>query len=202
MDSLFYIPIFAQCLTTLDKCSYDNANNVFMTNDSRPAVNFDKVKAVHVQSLGLTTESYPDSNDAIIQKKDGKYVFIEFKNGKIVRNKSNDTTVKAEIQYKLMEKCYDSVLLLSDIIKKDISWMRENIEYVLVYNEQKNTFSPSNLDSVEQSFKVISDNVFSLAGMKEILFGVGKFKKFIFNDVHTYTEKEFASFLHGITVGQ
>lgn len=196
MDSLFDIPVLSECLTTLDKCSYDDANKVFMTNDSRPAVDFDKAKDMYVQSLSLSVECcYPDSNDALICKNDGRYVFIEFKNGKIVRNKSNETVVKAKVQYKLMEKCYDSVLLLCDIIKKDISWMRENVEYVLVYNEQKNTFSPSNPDSVEPSLKVISDNVFANAGMEEIRFGVGKFRKFIFSDVHTYTEKEFETFL-------
>lgn len=201
MESLFDISVLNECLSTLDKCSYDSENKVFMTKDSRSAVNFDKAKAVHVQSLGLAVDSYPNSNDALICKTDGKYVFIEFKNGRIIRNKGNGATAKAEIQYKLMEKCYDSVLLLSDIIKKDISWMRENIEYVLVYNEQKNAFSPSDPDSVEPSLKVISDNVFAQAGMEKVLFGIGKFRKFIFNDVHTYTEKEFEDFLHRISDG-
>jgi hypothetical protein len=53
--------------------------------------------------------------------------FIEFKNGKI----------DDKIAHGLGRKIFDSLLILTDIIGKGISFTREDLNYILVYNKEK-----------------------------------------------------------------
>ena len=63
------------------------------------------------------------SNDAlvILDRAKGKFLFIEFKNGDI-----HSTHKKEEIRSKIAE----SLLILNDIIHEDLTFDRNNINYI------------------------------------------------------------------------
>lgn len=81
--------------------------------------------------------------------------------------------------------------------------MRNNMKYILVYNE---TVNQSNSDSELQkkqnsvvqpsvSFDNIAKTLGQLAKEEYICFGIKIFQNYCFKEVHTYTEKEFDMYL-------
>ena len=79
--------------------------------------------------------------------------------------------------------------------------MREEVEYVLVYNEDINTGDFGQLekgaDFIQDSisFNSFAKNVSALAKERYVGFGVGMFENYCFKRVHTYTEAEFEKYL-------
>lgn len=114
---------------SLKNCSMDTKNDEFMTESELQVVNFDKVKSLYIADLGLQ-DSKAHSVDAFVKGKNGSFYFIEFKNGDI-------SGIKNEIHLKIR----DSLLLICDICKKEISDTRKDITFVFVYNEEKANFS-------------------------------------------------------------
>jgi hypothetical protein len=104
--------------------------------------------------------------------------FIEFKNG-VISRKNGDADPKKISEIKL--KIFDSLLILTDIISKAVSFTRKNLNYVLVYNEEKN------------SLKCIAKYFIGKSGHGKhlIRFGLERFETLYFKNVFTYTEKEF-----------
>ena len=122
MIDLYTYDIFRKNTATLKEISKDDSdcNNIkYMTESAETAVSFDKVKRIYVNALKLS-EDNAASVDAVMQFPAGVF-FIEFKNGKV--NKQN-----------VKDKMHDSLLLFCDIIGKNISYTRENISFILVYN--------------------------------------------------------------------
>ena len=77
-------PSLNENMTTLKETSIDDrdkANPIYMTESMYPAVDFDKVKDEYIKHLHL--KDTPKSNDALIEDRTGKFVFVEFKNGHI-----------------------------------------------------------------------------------------------------------------------
>lgn len=109
----------------MKNCSKDTKNDEFMTESELQVINFDKVKSAYTADLGLQ-DSKAHSVDAFVRGKDGSFYLIEFKNGDISRKQN-------EIHLKIR----DSLLLICDICKKEISNTREDITFVFVYNEEK-----------------------------------------------------------------
>lgn len=172
------IELFKKNKATLKETSKDSANETFMTNLEIEVINFDKVKEDYSKKLELQTK--PKSNDALLYA-NGKLTFIEFKNGKIVQSKKNtkDNASNEVSAYELRRKIFDSVPIFTDIVQTNISFTRENMDYVLVYNEEKN------------SRKMISKHLHKSAKTNFICFGLEYFKKYFFKDVFTYTQNEF-----------
>ena len=185
-------PMFCENMTTLKETSADKrdaASCAYMTESDIPAVDFDLVKKKYVEKLGLSV--VPMSNDALFHHEEEKVVFVEFKNGHIGKKE----------QFNIRKKIYDSVLIYSDITKSGISNMREEVEYVLVYNEDINTGDFGQLekgaDFIQDSisFNSFAKNVSALAKERYVGFGVGMFENYCFKRVHTYTEAEFEKYL-------
>jgi hypothetical protein len=133
--------------------------------------------------LGLS-EDVAKSADAIINSKKG-LVLIEFKNGSV-----NNRDVK--------DKVRDSVLILCDIIKCNISYIRENIDFILVYNETKNPLPKQIIKGIVQeshSRTFISKKLAQKGKQEFVLFDLDRYKKFLFKEVHTYTQEEFEEYL-------
>ena len=85
--------------------------------------------------------------------------------------------------------------MLTDIIGENISYTRKHLNYILVYNETKNT-DDENIDvktavQESQAREEISKSVFRLAKERKILFGLERFKGYCFKEVATYTKTEF-----------
>jgi hypothetical protein len=151
---------------TLRDASLDSSGSepVYMTECESILVNFDKVKDEHFSSSDF---SPPASCDALYF--DGEeFHLIEFRNGR-VREKD-----KHKVHYKL----YDSLLLLLEKLNATISFANQSINFILVYNEEKNPH------------RQIVDEVHRLAETNMVRFGVRRFKPW-FKNVLTLDNNQF-----------
>ncbi len=83
--------------------------------------------------------------------------------------------------------------------KENISFCRNNIYFILVYNEGKNPDGKSEIKQEDSSKARISKYVHRKAKKKFVRFGLDRFEKIYFKEVFTYTESEFEkAFLHEI----
>lgn len=185
-------PILKNNISTLKETSKDTHNQSFikyMTNSERAAVNFDDVKDEYIKNMSLS--EIPKSNDALFINKKNKLVFVEFKNGFI------DNAEKFAVR----KKIYDSIIMLTDIIDTGITNLRDNIEYILVYNDSVNSNEKDVLQKKQfmmqnsVSFDYFAKSVSEWANREYICFGIRIFENYCFSRVHTYTEKEFERYL-------
>ena len=172
-------------LKELSKDDSDINNILYMTESDIEAINYDYVKTQYVNSLGLSEET-ANSVDGIMYNT--PYItFVEFKNGKMKNEKR-----------KVKDKIKDSLLIFSDITGKNISFLRENMDFILVYNNEKNPLPNQMTKGYVQESKsrdYIAGNLMKKAKEEFIRFDLERFKKLYFRDVHTYTEVEFEAFL-------
>lgn len=186
--------------STLKDTSYDEDNNVYMVDCELEVCSFDDVKEWYVKNRIPLAKPNPKSNDALFFDKEEGF-FIEFKNGKI----------NNAVNFELNKKIYDSLLMLFDLGYVDsnerevdsISYTRENMNYILVYNEEKylqvgatrQTKEGFDRQKVEVTASKHRDLLFStvkkLANDELIKFGLDQFRNYLFKNVHTYTVKEF-----------
>ena len=171
--------IFARNIDTFKEVSKDNStgHDEYMTHSDIRVVNFDKVKAQYANGLADPND-YPASVDAVAVL-NNKFFLVEFKNGSIGNDKS------------LRKKIPESLLILCDIIKCNISDTRKEWELILVYNEKKNVDKFNNKISSDK----IKEHLFDKTADHYIRFGLDRYKYIYFKDVYTYTEKEFDEFL-------
>ncbi|RHA17253.1 hypothetical protein DW944_10000 [Eubacterium ventriosum] len=173
--------------TSVDKTKKTDEDGRYMTMSTIQAINFDDVKDFYVKDLAVPL--VPKSNDALVVVSDSEAYFVEFKNGEIDISKN----------YQIKIKIYDSLLLLLDLIEKNISFSRENLHYILVYNEDiKHTssqFDKNEAEKVKKQFSPHRDKIVkrvnNLAAKKYIQFGLEKFERLYFKSVSTYTKKQF-----------
>lgn len=186
---------------SIKEASYDKEHTEYMTESMMQVCQFDKVKEWYIANKIPLANPNPKSNDALYFHDDASF-FVEFKNGKI------DNRVNFEIN----KKIYDSMFILFDLKYCDkrgdmvdsVSYTREHMEYILVYNEEQYKKSGDTTQGKEglarqesrdssqsphrtQLYKAMRH----LAKKELILFGLDQFKNYLFKDVHTYTETEF-----------
>lgn len=159
-------------ICTLEKASTDTFNNDPMCESRIKVVNFDKIPNKY--SRGRGWRGVPKSNDALYIDVQDKWFFIEFKNGEVHKDD-------------IYRKIYDSLIMLMEWgIIPDFNFIRENINYILVFNEgQYKKIQQS--QSREQNYNYIM----RLAQQEEKLFDIDKFEKYLFKETHTYTKAEF-----------
>lgn len=108
-----------------------------------------------------------------------------------------------------INEIYDSLFILFDLKYTDkkgkvvdaISYTREKMTYILVYNEQnyleygptKQTKLGEDRQRVSQSHHrdLLYKSMRKLAQEEFILFGLDQFQNYLFKHVYTFTEKEF-----------
>lgn len=116
----------------------------------------------------------PKSNDALYIDVKGQWYFIEFKNGSINSGE-------------IYKKLFDSiVMLLDEKIIPDIQFVRDNINYILVYNSNKYG-KIANSPARESIYRY----TFERAEEEEKLFDIDKFEQYLFRETHTYTPSLF-----------
>ena len=198
MNDLRTYEIFQRNLSTLKETCVDTHDGIpvpQLTRSERVAINFDKVKEDYIQDLQLAQT--PASNDALFETEDGAVVFVEFKNGYLDSKKG----------YELTKKIYDSMLIFSDITGITIGTSRNMMDYILVYNQEKNKEHQSALErenpatSVQESpsYNRFGDIVSSLGKTETVLFRLKKFENYLFRKVHTYNEEQFERYLSSLT---
>ena len=172
-------------LKEVSKDDSDKENICYMTESLKETVDFDAVKTQYANELKLSEEC-ASSVDGLFETTEN-LVFVEFKNGKMKGEKS-----------KVKEKIRDSLLIFCDVTGKHAKDTREWLEFILVYNIDKNPM-PNQIDKEpvqESKSRVDIANYFSKKAKKEFIrYDLEKFKTLYFKDVHTYSEKEFEEYL-------
>lgn len=173
--------IFQNNTSSMKQTSKDDANNEYMTECNKEVVNFDKVVKNYCGNICVSSV---DSNDALIVSENGQTAtFIEFKNG----------YVNKKTQYKLLKKIYDSILVFTDITNKGISSTRQFLNYILVYNEEKNPdeSNPKTEYRESKSRDEIDKVLLGYGNETHIKYGLEFLKGYCFKEVNTYTKSEF-----------
>lgn len=178
---------YTSYLSTLCKISTDDANNEVMTELGFPIYNFDSVKRHYINSLFKSEESCT-SCDGILWNKYLK-LLIEFKNGKKIDTK--------DIHIKVL----NSLLILCDINGCNISDLKADLVFILVYNEEKNPVKKEELtqyekkrhDEVQESINRDSICKYFCKNAKTefVRYDLLKYKGLYFRDVHSYSQNEF-----------
>ena len=173
---------------SLDKS--DKTNPQYMTNSLYQATDFDDVKDNYFLSNSFISTKELRSNDAlaILDIPKLQFLFIEFKNGRIT-----STAKKEEIRTKIAE----SLLIINDLLDKNLTFDRSNINYILVYNKTKNTDFENERNSSKTSIATI---LAKTAGMSYTIGGFDRYKSF-FHDVKTINEDEFQDIVTSLENG-
>jgi hypothetical protein len=143
-------------------------------------VNFDNVKLKYIQNIPIP--KIPLSADAFFEKSENEMYLIEFKNGRM----------KIKDGFEVRLKMFDSLLLLTDILSKGVSFTRQCLSFILVYNEGKNEISENNEEmQISNSRTEIINKTHRLAKENYIRFNLERFKTLYFKNVFTLTVDEF-----------
>lgn len=172
------IKIFTKNQSTLRNTSYDDNNSEYMTELEVPVIDFDNVKEQYLQSIGCQDESLT-SVDALLLKANCN-VFIEFKNGSLA---------KKEVRLGVYSKIQDSLLMLCDITDSHISQLRQCMDFVLVYNEEKNQ------SKSDKGKDYINDRLMKLGRKEFVRFGMRRYDRVYFRKVHTYNVEKFEEYI-------
>ncbi len=105
---------------TVTEASHDAAHHESLIVSDVKVANFDGIKDKFAGKHRLRVK--PCSADALFVDGDGGIVLAEFKNGEI-----------DEMQ--IIEKLYDSAIILLDSQQQRLTWMIENVCFVLVYRD-------------------------------------------------------------------
>lgn len=154
-------------------------------NASDQVVSFDNVKKEFCKTFNKD-ETLMFSVDTILyNKRNNRVVMVEFKSGTLTKH------VKRRIKSKLK----DSILLLNHLLNKNLNYMQENMEFVLVYNLDSNPDSQQNLSDSDpldnDGFYELADNLIGLAEEENIRFGLEAYEDIFVKKVHTYNVEQF-----------
>lgn len=169
-DKELWQKIEKKACRSLKKTSEDETNKIKMTKNKNKVIDFDRVKDSYMINLKKNFEinNVPRSIDAIFDTKDGRLVFVEFKNGKISPKN-------------VLEKLYDSVLINNDLLEISIGKLRQDGVFILVYN-------PGSLEKIE-------DILSSKAKKPLKRMQIGRFKGYIFKEVYSLTKDQFEDWI-------
>lgn len=154
-------------------------------NASDQVVSFDNVKKEFCKTFNKD-ETLMFSVDTILyNKRNNRVVMVEFKSGTLTKH------VKRRIKSKLK----DSILLLNHLLNKNLNYMQENMEFVLVYNLDSNPDSQQNLSDSDpldnDGFYELADDLIGLAEEENIRFGLEAYEDIFVKKVHTYNVEQF-----------
>jgi hypothetical protein len=149
-----------------------------MTFCEMPVVNFDTFKNYYFKNMAL--KNVPSSCDALYMASPNDLFFIEFKNG----------IIEALKNYEIKVKIYESLLLFSEKFVQTVDFTRKKLTFILVYNENVK-HGPVQFENT--GLNIIQKTLFALANTQKIRFGLYRFDKMYFKEVHTYSKAEFES---------
>ena len=187
-------PLFKDNMDVLKNLSVDNSSpheKRYVTDSQLPAVNFDRVKDVYTRQLHISNEC-ACSVDALLNIH-GTPTFVEFKNG-IVQNEQGN----------IKNKVRDSLLILCDVTGKHISYTRNSMDFILVYNAVRNPMTPNEeslaheacgLQKPSGSLEYICQQISRLSKQEFVRFNMKPLRGMYFKEVHTFTIDQFHEFL-------
>ncbi len=125
------IAIFADNKKSLCEVSLDDSDKnypVYMIDESYEyfqdtVIDFDDVKTAFCSKFHKSNEVFKSADALLYSEVKNKLIFVEFKNGKV-------KDVKTKLK--------DSLLVFSNIVDVDLKFCRKYLEYIVVYNYEKN----------------------------------------------------------------
>lgn len=170
-------------ISTVSETSFDSEHQESLVRSDYPVANLDSIKTDYAVRRGIEE---PRSADALHVDYDGTMAVIEFKAGKMSSRK----------QYEVLQKAYDSVVILLDATNHTMDSFRSKSSFILVYNFEKNfptaeETRDSSFLSDPPSFTRINKVVHGFAGKPAIRFGLAKLGNHCFSRVFTYSVDEF-----------
>ena len=134
-DQTVYDGLLASFKKTLVEASRDDANEEIMTDCEKEVVDFD----AFTKNRSLGWNGSPLSCDALyLCNKTGAWFLIEFKNGTLENAKETDFRPRNNEFYGVVRKIFESLLLFTEKLRRTIEFTRNNLVFILVYNEEKN----------------------------------------------------------------
>jgi len=131
-------------------------------------------------NVSMSLTEVPKSCDALYMTSQNEFFLIEFKNG----------IIDAKKNYEIKVKIFESLLMISEKFSKTTDFIRDSMSFILVYNENV-THGQEQYENT--GVRRISSMIFKRARVREIRFGLHRFKKIYFKDVFTYSRAEFES---------
>lgn len=177
---------FQQAKRSLKETSMDdsqkktNGKVYYLSEDERMVVDFDQVKTNYLNRL-ILSEEYAASVDALFQEKQEDIFFVEFKNGEFDN---------AEIA----KKAKDSLLIFSDITKTNLSYLREEANFVLVINNEKEEKL-----SWQAKLAVAKAN---RGNIDFTMYGLNRLRTYCFKTVRLLSASQFEKKMQGISLEQ
>ena len=160
---------------TLKHCSKDDASFDYMTESRLLAVNFDRFSKYYCQVVKIAQQ--PKTNDALYCTEDGKWYFVEFKNGSIKKDE-------------IYRKIYDSLIMLIEAgMIPDYQFSRENTSYIVVYNKEK--IMQEKQIKVNSAKNQIHRHIEQKQEKLFCLFELEKLQGYILDETNTYTKEQF-----------
>ena len=163
-----YENILDDCIDTISNCSIDSSHNTLLVDDNNELINFDKVTNKYSRQNSII-KNCPQSIDSLYISENAIF-FIEFKNKKKID--------KVDIKNKI----YSSVYILMDIYGLTTDFVRENIQFILIYKQvdEKKDDAYKQIVLTTQHYAQASGTRFNMEEHKSI-----------FKEVYTYTSEEF-----------
>lgn len=184
MNNLIEKTDLAQCKNTIKSISYDKEHNESMIESLERVVDFDKVKTKYLNNLHRSEEDAKSVDGLMVL--DAKLAMVEFKNGDMGNERNS-----------VHHKIKDSLLIFNDIVRMNISYTRDNLDFILVYNRDKNPISKEekrNISDSKSRFQ-IGSILMRRAGQEFVRWGFLKYKGLYFRNVHTYDIDQFKEVL-------
>lgn len=155
-------------------------------------IDFDDVKTDFCSKFHKSNEVFKLADALFYSKTKNKLIFVEFKNGKV-------RDVKTKLK--------DSLLVLSNILDANLGFCREHLEYIVVYNYEKNKkYVEQEKDKcrkeeqnksqslIEEYTERFVKKLFMFAKDEIILWDLELMQDICVSAVHTYTVDEFVEY--------
>lgn len=184
-------------LFEVSKDSSDKENPVNMVDSDKDiskdiVIDFDDVKTAFCKKFHKSNEVFKSADALLYSEVKNKLIFVEFKNGKV-------KDVKTKLK--------DSLLVFSNIVDVDLKFCRKYLEYIVVYNYEKNKqYVEQEKDKYRKEGQNKSQSLseeyiegfvkplFRLAKDEIILWDLKLMKDICVSEVHTYTVNEFIKY--------
>lgn len=180
---------FDKYLETLKETSFDKDNQVYMVDLPYKVINFDKFQEDFFRQYH---KPVCRSLDALFHH-NHEWYFVEFKNGKINKNEKNS----------ISDKIGHSLLSFQDTIDEKIDYCRQNVNFILVYNPEKNSFHTDQKQLPKDEYQFSSERqklICHLPGIKKKIpyFQMNRYEDIYFKNVFTMSNEEFVEFMKDI----
>ena len=155
-------------------------------------IDFDDVKTDFCRKFHKSNEVFKSADALLYSKTKNKLIFVEFKNGKV-------RDVKTKLK--------DSLLVFSNIVDVDLKFCRKYLEYIVVYNYEKNKkyveqetgkYRREEQNKSQSLSKEYIEGfvkpLFRLAKNEIILWDLELMQDICVSEVHTYTVNEFLEY--------